>query len=216
MSQLKALEIPGAILGWQEDTEFRKIADKLSGISASPIYKLYTLWQMLPHVKSLEGYIAEVGVFRGGSAKIICEAMKKHGIAKKLLLFDTFAGMPKVNKQLDQHREGDFKNTSLPEVMERLKAYNACEFYPGFFPDSASKHVLERFAFAHIDVDIHSSVLNCCEWFYPRMARGGIMLFDDYGTKSCAGAKKAVDDFFADKKEAVIYSPATQAFVIKL
>ena len=42
------------------------------------------------------------------------------------------------------------------------------------------------------------------------------MLLDNYGSLSCPGAKTAVDEFFADKPEHVIYLPTAQAFVIKL
>ena len=40
-----------------------------------------------------------------------------------------------------------------------------------------------------------------CEFFYPRMQAGGILLFDDYGYPSCPRAREAVDEFFADKPE---------------
>ena len=215
MANLKALEIPGAILGWDSDPEFRRIAEPMHMISASPIYKLYTLWQMIPHVKALKGIIAEVGVFRGGSAKVIAESLKRCGDGSMFLLFDTFGGMPPTDKRYDAHNEGDFKNTSLAEVNERLKEYLHIAPFPGFFPDTAKELESSQFKFVHIDVDIYKSVWDCCEWFYERMVPGGIMLFDDYGTHSCAGAKKAVDEFFADKPEAVIYSPSTQAFVFK-
>jgi O-methyltransferase len=40
------------------------------------------------------------------------------------------------------------------------------------------------------------------------------MLFDDYGFDSCPGARKAVDEFFANKPEKPFYLPSEQRFVV--
>jgi len=36
------------------------------------------------------------------------------------------------------------------------------------------------------------------------MVRGGVIVLDDYGYASCPGARKAVDEFLADKREGVL------------
>jgi len=41
------------------------------------------------------------------------------------------------------------------------------------------------------------------------------MMFYDYGFLSCPGVKKAVDDFFTDKKETPLYVATGQCLVIK-
>jgi hypothetical protein len=51
-------------------------------------------------------------------------------------------------------------------------------------------------------------------FFYPRMNSGGLMLFDDYGFATCPGARRAIDEFFADKPEPIIDLPTGQAFVL--
>ena len=213
---VRALEINGTILGWHDDKEFEKLAKTLHLISASPIYKLHLLWESVPHLRGLEGLVAEVGVWKGGSAKLLLERMKRLGITDTLYLFDTFSGMPACDPNVDCHREGDFKDTSIPIVKERLTGYTNFECIPGFFPNSAKgRFDNEKFKWMHIDVDIYSSVKEACEWAYSRMVTGGLMIFDDYGTHACKGAKLAVDEFFADKTEAVMYLPTTQAIVIK-
>jgi O-methyltransferase len=42
------------------------------------------------------------------------------------------------------------------------------------------------------------------------------MVFDDYGEPTCPGARKAVDEFFADKPETPIYIPTGQCLVHRL
>ena len=88
--------------------------------------------------------------------------------------------------------------------------------YAGLFPDTAGPVAETAFCLVHADVDIYTSVLACCHFFYPRLVSGGVMIFDDYGRQSCPGARAAVDELFADKPERPVYLPSAQAFVVKL
>jgi len=45
---------------------------------------------------------------------------------------------------------------------------------------------------------------------------GGCMIFDDYGFPSCPGARRAVDEAFADKPEIPLCLPTGQCMVVKL
>jgi hypothetical protein len=46
----------------------------------------------------------------------------------------------------------------------------------------------------HIDADLYASVLEACEWAYPRTRTGGMIVFDDYGFADCPGASRAITD----------------------
>jgi O-methyltransferase len=72
-----------------------------------------------------------------------------------------------------------------------------------------------HYAFAHLDVDLYQSTVDCCAYFYPRIVPGGIILFDDYAFAAARGEKDAVDAFFADKPECPITLPTGQDVVIK-
>lgn len=100
-----------------------------------------------------------------------------------------------------------------------MKAYlSDCKnirFYQGVFPSTAEDVRNITFCLVHIDVDIYQSVIDCCNFFYMRMQKGGMMIFDDYGFLTCPGAKVAVDEFFADKPEYPCYLPTGQCIVIR-
>jgi len=83
-------------------------------------------------------------------------------------------------------------------------------------PGTCKKLEDARLAFAHIDVNVYSSVMACCRFIYPRLVAGGMLVFDDYGLATCPGARKAADDFFADTPEKPIALATGQALVIKL
>ena len=162
----------------------------------------------------LDGSIIEVGVYRGGSA--LCLARNKIK-TKKLFCFDTFEGMPKTNPEYDNyHKEKNFNNTDFNFVKEILEKHENTFVYKGVFPEFNSEFVVdEKFSLAHIDVDIYQSYIDCLNFIYPRMVVGGIIIFDDYNEKTCLGAKKAVDEFLADKKESLIWKVGPQAAIVK-
>lgn len=155
------------------------------------------------------GDMAEVGVYQGGSARLICEVKGD----KPLHLFDTFAGLPKVNNELDKpYCEGQY-SAPLEKVKQHLAKYENTYFYKGFFPATAKSIEDKQFSFVHVDVDIYESTLNCLKFFYPRMLRGGVIITHDYLDE---GIRKAFEEFFQDKPESIIGVSACQCLVVKV
>ncbi len=150
---------------------------------------MYNIWSSAKIAKYVCGDMAEVGVYKGGSAKIICEVKGD----KKLFLFDTYEGMPDVDKNVDDHEKGDFNDTDLDRVKQYLSNYQNIEYIKGTFPESLNQvwNTDQKYCFVHLDVDIYKSTLNCLEYFYPRMSPGGIIISHDYKTMDCTGVKKA-------------------------
>lgn len=181
--------------------------DRRSLLSA---FEAYLVFAVARAQAKQPGDYAEVGVYKGASAKLICEAKGD----KKLRLFDTYEGLPPQSAyDPGVHREHQYA-CSLESVREYLNGYSNIEFYKGVFPESAKGVPEAQYAFAHFDVDLCEGTLGCLEYFYPRMIPGGIMLSHDYGLLS--GVEKAFDEFFADKPEGIIDQPTTQCMVIKL
>lgn len=199
---------------WQEDKEFGGLYDAMKGYTLVDIYRCFMLYQFAHQVSSLPGDVAEAGVYKGGTARLLAGLFGPSG--KKVHLFDTFEGMPETDPEKDIHEKGDFNDTSLNAVKRLLKGCVNAVFYPGFFPDTAGPVKGSTFCLVHIDTDIYRSVLDGCDFFYPRMDKGGIMVFDDYGFLSCPGAKAAVDEFFAAKPESPCYLTTGQCIVVKL
>jgi O-methyltransferase len=166
--------------------------------SLVPLHAKYVLYSLaLDATRRCSGEIAECGVYKGGTAKILAELVSD----RPLNLFDTFSGMPDTDPVRDLHKEGDFADTDIASVREYLADHKNVTCVPGLVPDSLEVVRDRTFSFVHIDLDIYSAIKSACEFFYPRMQVGGILLFDDYGYSSCPGARAAVDEFFADKPE---------------
>jgi hypothetical protein len=199
----------------EEDERFWELYAALlrEGRVIQPLEDFYNLYQLVQRTQNLPGDIAELGVYRGGSAKLIC-LLKGD---RRLHLFDTFEGMPTVRADVDRHRAGDFADTSVEGVREYLGTFAGVEFYPGLFPGSARalSGAPTRFSLVHLDVDIYESTKAGLEFFYPRLVAGGMMVSHDYRSRGCPGVRKAFDEFFADKPEPVIELWKTQCLVVK-
>jgi O-methyltransferase len=186
--------------------------DPRSLVSLERKYVLVTL--LTTAVRRGTGDVAECGVYRGGTAMIAAEALE--GTARRLCLFDTFEGMPETNPSEDLHRKGDFGDTSLESVQRYLARFDFVEFFPGLIPSTLAAIADRRFSFVHIDLDLYDSIRAASEFFYARANPGGIIVYDDYGAGDCPGARKAVDEFFADKPEAPLVLATGQCIVLKL
>lgn len=202
--------------GLGEFGRYYQYAKSVSLVSPDRCYMLYTL---ASQAANLNGQWYECGVYKGGTATLLANLLsdKGKGQTTQLHLFDTFEGMPETDPERDLHLKGDFDDTSLEAVSEQvcknIKDRSLINFHKGFIPDTFASLEDHTIAFAHIDVDIYKSIIDSCEFIYPRMERGGFMIFDDYGFGSCPGARQAVDEFFSNKPEQVLVLPTGQALV---
>ena len=216
---------PSAYCRWKRIGNHRLCADRgflhlhaqalLENEGLQGLEERYSLWALTRAVGERPGALAEVGVYRGGSAKFICGAK---GDAP-LHLFDTFAGMPPVDPARDgAFREGDYRDTGMEQVRRYLAEFPNVHFHAGVFPASAVvvEKTMATFKFVHVDVDLYSSTLATLGWFYPRMERGGLIVTHDYSDVTVPGVKRAFDEFFRDKPETVVPLWFTQAVVTKL
>jgi len=155
--------------------------------------------------------IAEVGVYKGGTAKIIFGAMNKE---HDLYLFDTFEGIPNKSEYDNVVGIGDFGDSSYTEV-QKLFNNNKVHIHKGIFPQDTSKYIDNiKFKLVHLDVDTYISYKESLEFFYEKMIKGGCIIFDDYNVPTCLGATKAINDFFKDKTEKIKKSGESY-FIIK-
>lgn len=132
------------------------------------------------------GCVVEVGVFKGGTLWSLTQGSQ----GRPVYGYDTFTGIPYAG-EWDQHRVGDFGDTSIGEVKAAVPDAIVVQ---GVFPASALH--MPPVSFAHIDCDQYQSIKDAVAYLEPRMMRGGVMWFDDYCLSS---GKKAVDEIFGKR-----------------
>lgn len=169
--------------------------------------ELFLIYSFAKNQTDVEGDYAEVGVFKGTSAKVICEVKEN----KHLHLFDTFEGLPEINK-IDSKFKTKMFGSNCQKVKEKLSKYQNVFIYKGLFPETGRPIQDKKFSFVHLDVDLYQSTKDCLDFFYNKISKNGVLISHDYNAQ---GVRKAFDEFFENKAEKVIQLPMSQCMIIK-
>ena len=174
----------------------------------------------------VQGDLVECGVWRGGSMMAAALTLVRLGDAGRTLhLFDTFAGMPMPEEhdvaltgshapaldrwQRDQRADhNEWAYAPLETVRDNVLATgypsDRVRLVPGPVEETIPDHAPQTIALLRLDTDWYASTRHELEHLYPRLAPGGVLIIDDYG--SWAGARKAVDE----------YDPVRRLFLARL
>jgi O-methyltransferase len=148
--------------------------------------------------RGLPGAVAELGVYRGGFARMLNSFFAD----RTLFLFDTFTGFDARDVE-DDMRLGlpaepyAISPTSVELVRSCLPHPARSRIRPGWFPESAAGLEREAFCFVHVDVGLHHATAAGLDWFYPRLVPGGYLVVADYNNAHTPGVKRAVRAFAA-------------------
>jgi hypothetical protein len=150
--------------------------------------------------------IAETGVWRGLSARVIALAVADIHIGwagDGLHLVDSFEGLGEPSAEdtvLDDagHRRAYSHLTnfeSSPEVVRQaLSAFPEIGIHTGWIPGVLADLPDQKWDFVHLDTDHYLPVRDSLEYFLSRMAPGGIIVNDDYGSTFFPGARIGWDE----------------------
>ena len=155
------------------------------------------------------GDIAEVGVYRGGSARLMCEVRKDRAI----YLFDTFEGLPTTDQVDSRFGAGQYA-ASFEKVQNYLVDFPNVHIYKGLFPATSGPIADKRFSFVHLDVDLYQPTRDSLEFFYSRVNPGGIFLIHDY--LWAEGVRRAVEEFFCGRPEPILELAGAYCGIVKL
>lgn len=162
----------------------------------------------------IPGVVVECGVWKGGNIILARKLSPK----RTCWLYDTFDGMTEptevdisrkgiqaLKSYRKKERRGDkWCAASLDEVRANLLEMDALDdsrlrFIAGKVEDTLidPANTPDQIALLRLDTDWYESTKIELEVLWPRMAKGGVLIVDDYG--HWAGAKKAVDEYFDGK-----------------
>jgi O-methyltransferase len=177
--------------------------------------RIWALRNAVKHITEarIDGTIVECGVWRGGSMMTVARTLLELGdSSRELYLFDTFEGMPPPTEHDVMYTGAEAADllasqpkdsrmwgaASQDEVEAALRPvgypWEKLHFVAGKVEDTIPDAAPERIALLRLDTDWYESTLHELEHLYPRLARGGVLIIDDYG--HWQGARRAVDEYF--------------------
>jgi predicted O-methyltransferase YrrM len=183
----------------------------------------YVLNYLLRHTDLKTGNVCELGCWKGLSAYQIATYLKEQNADVIFHIFDSFEGLSGIELEDTYEKERRSEDSlrtqfacSLEKVQENLREFKFIKYYKGWIPERFHEVEEEIFSFVHVDVDLYQPTLDSFEFFYQRLATGGVMVFDDYGCIQFPGAKKAIDEGLSRfHKHFFVPLPSGQAFLIK-
>lgn len=208
--------LPGYVLGdygrsWQNDEEFASKIAPLEPDRRSWDRK-YALLQLLQLIRGVPGDTVEVGVFRGTTSWLICDAVAGQG--RRHHAIDSYEGLSAPQKLDGAYwRQGDMA-AAEDQVRDLLSPFDV-NVVKGWVPDVLDRVDTAKVAFAHVDVDLYEPTLGAVAHFYERLVPGGVLICDDYGFDSCPGARRAMDEFMTDRPEPVVHLPTGQGVIFR-
>ena len=188
------------------------------------------------------GDIAELGVFRGLGLMTWANLLEAYCVGdrtKTVYGFDNWMGFTKFDSQdgaanAEAHKMlGGFNPEPFHrELSDAIDLFDGDRFVPwkarvklvdGQIEATVGKFVMEnpgvRFSLIHFDCDLYAPTKAALEALWPKVSRGGVVLFDEYGIPDWPGETQAVDEFLADKPglklETFTWTNAPAAYLVK-
>jgi len=172
----------------------------------SRMAKLLAHYDLYRKITELPGAVVEMGVYKGASFMRFAtfRGILENAHSRRLIGFDAFGAFPREEVEGEEDRlfmerfegaggpgiakndlealldEKGFANTELVEG-------NIFETLPRFIKANPALKI----AMLHLDLDVYEPTAFALESLLPRMARGGLVVFDDYGMVE--GATRAAD-----------------------
>ena len=169
----------------------------------------------LEQTKGTIGPVAECGVGSGYSMTYMLSYLIRSKDSRDYHGFDTFEGFPFIHPEdlinIPEKRRkisvvGHYKEFVIDhhkKIIRKLGLDGKATLHKGLFSDTIPP--LDKsltFSFVFMDCDLYESYRSCLAAMYHRVLPSGIILFDEYEhTIDWPGARRAIDEFFADKPE---------------
>lgn len=201
-----------------KDVRFKRIYAKCKDKTMTSIERMYALYTSVEYIikNNIEGDFVECGVWKGGSTMLIAYTLVELGVTdRKIYLYDTFTGMTKPteydykvsNKNKVAMDKWDDNNSTwcyspVEEVRDNMLStkypQNNIIYVKGKVENTIPKTMSSKISILRLDTDWYESTKHELIHLYPLLSKHGVLIIDDYGC--WAGSKKAVDEYFNDKR----------------
>ena len=216
-----------------------KLMNICSKYSMTGYDRIFFLIKAINYVNSNKvlGDFVECGVWKGGNLILFQKMISKFNLKKKIYAFDTFEGMTQPLEIDQMLNNGPMaKDLMIQELKDKNKMNIHCysplnEVINNFKKNTSnSKNLIcvkgpvertlkqknklpKKISILRLDTDFYESTKIELEVLFPLLEKNGILIIDDYGCWK--GAKKAVDEYFLNKKFTMFKIDITGRFIIK-
>lgn len=171
---------------WKKDLLFKNFFKKIKKFTLLDKKRAFTLWYLVKNIRFKPGVILDLGCLKGGAGFLMARINKTGTV----YCYDTFSGFPSYDKF---YQKKHFVYSDIDQVKthaKKLKLKNI-KIIKSFFPKNI-KEDINLIKLCHIDVNTYSSTRDAFFFVNSRIAKGGIIIFDDYGIYGNNNIKKFI------------------------
>jgi len=145
-------------------------------------------------VTNVPGSFVDIGIWRGGTTAIMAAVAGMNDPPRRVFGIDTFEGFPEGSEHAEWN---EWLAVPREQVQKMLYRYSLSRHVTLWTPDEIALD--GEVALLRIDVDEYEPTLGYLNRFIPLMAKGGIVIMDDYGNPALEGVEQAVRDHYGDR-----------------
>jgi len=177
------------------------------------IARFLARYEVFQRISDIPGAIIECGVHLGGGLASwihLSEIFEPVAFTRRIYGFDTFNGFPSVsehdlNGSDSRPVVGDFNVSASNEIIENLRDLDSARKIPNVdrlqiiqgdatktIPEVVSNDCSLNVALLYLDFDLYSPTIVALRTCLPRMARGAVVVCDQFGDREWPGESKAL------------------------
>lgn len=177
--------------------------------------RLHVIYSSLEKLlkSNVPGNIVELGCYGGTTSLFIKRLLDEYdqSATRQFHVYDSFEGLPAKVSQDHAASGEDFTAGKLmvskQDFIRQFKAAGLQTPYihKGWFSDLTEEDIPSEIAFAFLDGDFYSSIIDSLRLVWPRLHDDGVIVIDDYKNPKLPGVERAINDFFRAKSVSVVH-----------
>jgi hypothetical protein len=184
------------------------------------ISRFLARYELFKMIKDVKGDIIECGVYHGGGVMAwakLSTILEPYALYRNIIGFDTFEGFPNIHDEdASEWKNRNLKEKALnpnfdvkKELEELIKNYDDNRYLGNFpkielvkgdaiktIPEYVEKNPQLTISLLFLDFDLYNPTKIALKYLFPRVVKGGIVVFDEVNNKLWPGETKAIFEKF--------------------
>lgn len=206
---------------FKESYELAKKVDDKHCLKKNDIpWRMHVLYWAGNLVKDIPGDYADCGVNTGFCARSLMHYIGFEKLNKTYYLLDTFTGLDtRYSTEKEMDAQEYFKYGENEDMYDRVQqtfsGFNV-EIIKGAVPDTLSQVSAANICFLHLDMNSSLPEVKALDYFWNKIPKGGVVLFDDYAYGSDSHMKDVHDAWAKEHGVEILSLPTGQGLLIKV
>jgi hypothetical protein len=164
----------------------------------------------------LDGDFVEVGVHRGGYARMVVDYVGFETLpGRSFYLIDTYCGIPAAHRTGAAALFDGVYDDCHEDVLRTFAAFETVRIVRGAVPDVLDTVRPARVAFLSIDLNSAEPSARALEHFWPLMVPGAVAVLDDYNFELFADQRAALDAAATRLGAPILALPSGQGLMVR-